>query len=197
MKPEITDRVTHLLASRSKQIRADWDYIPAAVLVPIFSKDNIPHLLLTKRSAKLRDHSGEVAFPGGRVDPEDQTPQVTALREAEEEIGLSRQDVRLLGEMDEFLTMSGYLITPVVGWIPYPYEFQINAHEIEYLIEVPIPIIDQPQALEVRQFQVLGRTRPVYFYHYGDRDPIWGVSGRIVNQFLSLVYPVIREALSL
>ncbi|MBX7222989.1 MAG: CoA pyrophosphatase [Blastocatellia bacterium] len=189
----LIERITQALQNRSKQIRADWDYIPAAVLVPLFYKAGIPHLLLTKRSAKLRDHKGEVAFPGGRTDPEDGSPQVTALREAEEEIGLQRDDVHLLGEMDPLMTSTGYFVTPVIGMIPHPYEFQLSSHEIEYLIEVPVPQIARPEALEIREFWFLGKARDVYFYHHSEKDPIWGVSGRIVHQFLSLVYPALQE----
>jgi 8-oxo-dGTP pyrophosphatase MutT (NUDIX family) len=155
-------------------------------------------LLQIRCSAPFADqavvHKGEVAFPGGRRDP-DETPVETALRETAEEIGLSRESVEILGALDTFNTNTGYQVTPIVGLIPYPAEFRVNPHEIERLIEVPLPVIARPEAREVREFEVMGRMRPIFFYHYADRDPIWGASGYIVHRFLLTVYPLLMDDL--
>jgi len=170
---------------------AGGDDVQAAVLVPLFFKQGIPHLLLTKRASHLRRHRGEVAFPGGRRDPQDTSPVMTALREAEEEIGLPAGQVLVIGLLETFATHTGFRITPVVGVIPYPIEFRLDDRETESLIEVPLPVIARTEAREVRQFIVNHRLRNVYFFHHADRDPIWGASGYIVQQFLDVVYPLV------
>jgi 8-oxo-dGTP pyrophosphatase MutT (NUDIX family) len=167
------------------------DDVQAAVLVPLFFKQGIPHLLLTKRASHLRRHRGEVAFPGGRRDPQDTSPVMTALREAQEEIGLPAEQVLVIGLLETFATHTGFRITPVVGVIPYPIEFHLDDRETEALIEVPLPVIARTEAREVRQFIVNHRLRNVYFFHHADRDPIWGASGYIVQQFLDVVYPLV------
>lgn len=189
MNGELTRRVTQALAERSRQNYPSFDATPAAVLVPVFRKAGEWHLLLTKRSSTVRRHKGEIAFPGGRRDPEDADLVDTALRETEEEIGLRRGHVQILGELDAFPTGTGYYVTPFVGLIPHPYEFQISAVEIDRLIEVPLPVIARPEAFEQRAHP--NRSRPWYFYHYGPSDPIWGASGFIVHQFLAVVYPLL------
>lgn len=139
------------------------DDVQAAVLVPLFFKQGIPHLLLTKRASHLRRHRGEVAFPGGRRDPQDTSPVMTALREAQEEIGLPAEQVLVIGLLETFATHTGFRITPVVGVIPYPIEFHLDDRETESLIEVPLPVIARTEAREVRQFIVNHRLRNVYF----------------------------------
>ncbi|QUW02364.1 CoA pyrophosphatase [Chloracidobacterium validum] len=185
---------------RAAQVLRRWDagYAPAngddaqaAVLVPLFFKHGMPHLLLTKRASHLRRHRGEVAFPGGRRDPHDTSPVMTALREAHEEIGLPAEQVLVIGLLDPFETNTGFQITPVVGIIPYPIAFQLDHSETECLIEVPLPVIARTEARETRQFLVNNRLRSVYFFHYAERDPIWGASGYIVQRFLDVVYPLV------
>ncbi|MGQ9895975.1 MAG: CoA pyrophosphatase [Acidobacteriota bacterium] len=185
---------------QAAQVLQRWDvgYLPtggddvqAAVLVPLFFKQGIPHLLLTKRASHLRRHRGEVAFPGGRRDPQDTSPVMTALREAQEEIGLPEEQVMVIGLLETFTTHTGFQVTPVVGVIPYPTEFRLDTRETEALIEVSLPIIARTEAREVRQFIVNQRPRNVYFFHHADSDPIWGASGYIVQQFLDVVYPLV------
>ena len=168
----------------------------AAVLVPLFFKQGIPYLLLTKRAAHLRRHPGEIAFPGGRRDPHDTSPAATALREAQEEIGLPPEHVVVLGLLETFETNTGFQVTPVVGLIPYPVAFRLDRRETERLIEVPLPVLARAEAREVRQYIVNGRPRSVYFFHYADTDPIWGASGYIVQRFLDVVYPLVLADLA-
>ena len=103
---------------------------PAAVLMPLLRQDSAWHILLTRRRDDLPEHSGQVAFPGGRADEGDATPEDTALRESREEIGLQPQDVVLLGRLQNYLTITNYLVTPVVGIIPWPYPLKLEAQEV-------------------------------------------------------------------
>src|SRR5262249_46473731 len=143
-------QLEELLKSRSKNIIADWDLKPSSVLVPLFVKDDEHYLLFTKRNENLRQHPGQIAFPGGRRDEADASLWETALRETEEEIGLKREYVKFLGELDDMITSTQYRITPFVASIPYPYEFVVNHAEIERIIEVPIKLLMNPDILEIR-----------------------------------------------
>jgi 8-oxo-dGTP pyrophosphatase MutT (NUDIX family) len=125
--------------SADKPIAAD-EPIPAAVLVPLFvAADEQPHVVLTRRRADLRRHAGEISFPGGRRDPEDADLSETALREAQEEIGLPREDVRLIGTLDPTPTwVTNYVIHPFVGTIPAGRVWQISPREVDEVLELPL-----------------------------------------------------------
>lgn len=191
---EFVERARRALGGFVAEFTPTETVAQASVLVPIFFKSGIPYLLLTKRSSHLRKHRGEVAFPGGRRDP-DETPVETALRETAEEIGLAPEGIEILGALDTFHTNTGYQVTPIVGLIPYPVTFRVNPHEIERLIEVPLPVIARPEAREVREIEVFGTIRRLFFFHYADADPIWGASGYIVHRFLQTVYPLLTDDL--
>src|SRR4051812_26387792 len=117
---------------------------PAAVLVPIIERQDGPSLLLTQRSGRLRNHSGQIAFPGGRIDPGDAGPLDAALREAEEEIGLSRESIRPVGYSDLYLTTSGYRICPVVALVDAGHELRLNPDEVEDTFECPLSFVMDP-----------------------------------------------------
>jgi 8-oxo-dGTP pyrophosphatase MutT (NUDIX family) len=193
---KVKDQVRRALSVHSTEFTESESGSPAAVLVPLFLKEQSPHLLLTKRSAELRNHRGEVAFPGGRRDHDDASPVETALRESKEEVGLHPDAVEVLGALDTFKTGTGFRVTPIVGVIPYPYSFTVNPHEIAQLIEVPLPVIARPEAREVRDMSFRGRSHAVHFFHYAERDPIWGASGYIVHRFLEVVYPLLSPGAS-
>jgi 8-oxo-dGTP pyrophosphatase MutT (NUDIX family) len=176
-----------LLRERNKGLIADWDLKPAAVLVPIFLKEGEYHFLFTRRNDNLRQHPGQISFPGGRQDPTDKSLLETALREAEEEIGLQPKDVSILGELDDMMTSTQYRITPFVCKIPYPYDFVVNKDEIAYLIEVPIAKFLNPEIKEIKQFTVFkNNVIDVYYYHIGP-EPVWGATARIVRHFLEIL----------
>jgi 8-oxo-dGTP pyrophosphatase MutT (NUDIX family) len=183
--------ISQLLRGRSKGLIADWDIKPAAVLVPLFWKDGEYHLLLTKRTAHLRQHPGQISFPGGRRDPEDQDLLTTALRETEEEIGLDRQAVQILGELDDMMTSTQYRITPFVGVIPHPYEYRVNTVEIDRLLEVPLTSFKDPSRLEVRYREFMRERVAVYYYNIG-QDTVWGATARIVRNFLEVIAPALQ-----
>ncbi|HXV63125.1 MAG TPA: CoA pyrophosphatase [Vicinamibacteria bacterium] len=182
---ELIASVRRRLSARSPK-RLESRLRPAAVLVPIIVSPEGCRLLFTRRASNLRRQPGEIAFPGGAVDPGDATPLETALRESREEIGLAPHDVTLLGEMDERDTVTGFCITPFVGAVEGPYRFRPN-HEVDVLFEVPIEALRSPAALRVEQRKLGdGRRREIYHYRYGAHD-IWGITGRLVADFLTLV----------
>ena len=116
--------------------------ISAAVLVPLFYKEDEYNLLLTERTDTVRDHKGQISFPGGARELADLTLLDTALRESKEEIGLDAGAVEVLGELDETLTLhTNYLVSPFVGVIPWPYQFKIDPKEVKQIIEVPLPAL--------------------------------------------------------
>ena len=119
-----TAQLGEALARRPSTAQAEWEARPAAVLVPLLQAEGEWRLLLTQRTHTVESHKGQVAFPGGRVDPEDESRVATALRETEEEIGLPRDRVRVLGQLDELLTVTQYRVTPVVGVVPWPWDWR-------------------------------------------------------------------------
>jgi 8-oxo-dGTP pyrophosphatase MutT (NUDIX family) len=160
----------------------------AAVLIPLFRAGSEYRILFTKRTDSVEAHKGQISFPGGRVEEEDGSPLETALREAEEEIGLSRKDVTVLGRMDDARTVSSnYIVHPFVGLIPYPYEFKINTREVKEILEAPFELFlsgdsageDTPVAYE-------GGTYHGVAYRYRG-EVIWGATARITRNLVSLV----------
>jgi 8-oxo-dGTP pyrophosphatase MutT (NUDIX family) len=157
----------------------------AAVLLPLFEQDGEVSLTLIRRATTLRSHSGEIAFPGGSVDATDTSPIMTALREAQEEIGLDPARVEVLGVLPPvFTVVSNFLITPVVAFLPHGLgTLQLQASEVQEVIFVPVHALNDPAILHTERWKRDNRTRLVYFYDYGSYR-IWGATGRMLNQFL-------------
>lgn len=152
----------------------------AAVLIPITDRAE-PGVILTQRPQWLRAHAGQVAFPGGKVDAGDQNEIDAALREAEEELGLSRRDVQVVGATDPYLSGSGYHITPVLGLIPPDLPFDPNGDEVEAWFEVPMAELFDIARYARHEVEWGGRPRTYFEWHWQDRR-IWGVTaGIIVN----------------
>ncbi|MBI4294737.1 MAG: CoA pyrophosphatase [Chloroflexi bacterium] len=165
--------------------------MPAAVLLPLFDKEGHYHLLLTKRTQHLAHHKGQICFPGGACQPEDQAPLTTALREAAEELGLLASDVEVLGRLDDTSTLSSnFLITPFVGVIPYPYRFLVNGDEIEELIEIPLIALLSSTSFYEGSAE---SSTPGPCYRYGGHV-IWGATARILGQFLGLLPEYYHDA---
>jgi len=131
------DRIGRILQTRAPGFLSGDYTKPAAVLVPIQEREDGEHLVLTLRTELLNSHRGQVAFPGGQIDPRDAGPLAAALRESEEEIGLAPADVRVLGQLDQVTAAANYLVTPFVGFIPHPYEFRLNELETAAVFSVP------------------------------------------------------------
>ena len=155
---------------------------PAAVLVPLINREDGLTVLFTERSRDLPDHPGQISFPGGRVEPGDADTGIAALREAEEEVGLKRERVTLLGRLEPYETVTGYRVTPVVGWVEPPFEIRADPVEVADVFEVPLAFLLEP-ANHQRHFRMVGNTRRDYYaIPYGDRY-IWGATAAMLLIF--------------
>ncbi|MFO1324217.1 MAG: CoA pyrophosphatase [Burkholderiales bacterium] len=152
---------------------------PAAVLVPVVNRAGGLTMLLTQRSADLPDHPGQISFPGGRVEPHDATLADAALREAAEEVGLPSARVDVLGELAPYETVSGYRVTPIVGWIEPPFAITPDPVEVADVFEVPLAFLLDP-ANQQRHFRMLGELRRDFWaIPYGNRY-IWGATAAML-----------------
>lgn len=147
----------------------------AAVMVPIVSRPDALHVLLTQRTAHLSDHAGQISFPGGRVDAGDAGREDTALRETEEEIGLARSRITLLGRLPEYEIPSGFRITPVVGWIEPPFDLVLDPFEVASAFEAPLSHFLDLQRYERREYHFKGRHRHYMAIPFEGRY-IWGAT---------------------
>ena len=153
----------------------------AAVLVPLVKRETELTVLLTQRTQHLTDHAGQVAFPGGRIEPSDRDPVHAALREAEEEVGLPADHVSVIGRLDTYITGTGYEITPVVGLVRSPYPVRPDPGEVADVFEVPLAFILDPVNHERHSREFKGRVRSFFVLPYPGRY-IWGATaGMLVN----------------
>ncbi|ACJ00775.1 CoA pyrophosphatase [Rhodospirillum centenum] len=153
----------------------------AAVLVPLIDRDAGVTVLLTQRTAHLAAHAGQISFPGGGVEPADTGPEDTALRETEEEVGLPRTKVDLIGRLDTYVTRTGFRVTPVVGIIRPPFTLNAQPDEVADVFEVPLAFILGPGGRERRSAELRGTLRHFWVVPYQDRF-IWGATaGMLVN----------------
>ena len=154
---------------------------PAAVLIPIVDREAGLSLLFTRRAIHLKDHSGQVSFPGGRVAAADASPGATALREAREEIGLAPERVELLGRLPEYHTRTGFRITPVVGIVTPPFELRPDANEVEEIFGVPLEFLLDLANHQRQSREWQGELRWFFTMDYGGHT-IWGATaGMLVN----------------
>lgn len=153
---------------------------PAAVLVPIVLHGASPTLLLTQRSDHLKDHAGQISFPGGRVESSDRTAVETALREAEEEIGLGRDRVEVLGFLPEYRTVTGFSVIPVVGFVRPPFVLSPDPFEVAEIFEVPLAFLLDPENHKRHSLNYRGRWRSFYAMPYGERY-IWGATAGMIR----------------
>lgn len=189
----LIDRIRDALGVpvEAETLRGDWDFLdgtprlasdftPAAVLIPIITRAE-PTVMLTRRTDTLRRHAGQVAFPGGRADPDDDGPIHTALREAHEEVALSPDDVQVIGTIDRYETGTGYSITPVVGLVPPDLPLVPCEAEVAALFEVPLAHLLDPANHQLLSGEWRGRQRIYYAIDWGTHH-IWGATaGIIVN----------------
>ncbi|MFC1970452.1 NUDIX hydrolase [Chloroflexota bacterium] len=179
-----------LLSKRQKRYIIDASRVPSATLLPIYKKQGQYHILFIKRTETVKEHKGQISFPGGTREEGDRTLLDTALRECTEEIGLRIEDVDLLGELDdEVTTTSNYIVSPFVAAIPWPYRFKINPEEVDEIIEIPIPgLLDKHSCYPDIEY-LDGKRFDSYTYRYKGRI-IWGATARILNRFLDIFYQV-------
>ena len=153
--------------------------MPAAVLVPLIDHPDRLTVLFTQRANTLPDHPGQISFPGGRQEPQDEGARDAALREAQEEIGLDGTRVAVLGELDPYETVTGYRVIPVVGWVTPPIEVTIDPMEVAEVFEVPFAHFQEPANFHLRSRLVNGLERRYYEVPYGDYY-IWGATAAML-----------------
>ncbi|NQU60797.1 MAG: CoA pyrophosphatase [Rhodospirillales bacterium] len=178
---------------RSSPNRGDHDLNPgmktspdlteAAVLVALVNRAAGITVLFTQRTDHLLTHAGQISFPGGHMETGDGSPQETALRETEEEVGLHRRHVEIIGRLDEYVTRTGFSITPVVGIVTPPFDISPDAHEVEEVFEVPLAFLLDPANHERHSREFEGRKREFYAMPYMDYY-IWGATaGMLINLY--------------
>jgi len=151
---------------------------PAAVLVPVVDRPE-PGVILTVRTRNVRTHAGQIAFPGGRIDPDDEGPVAAALREAEEEIGLPRAEVEVIGVADEYRTITGFQVTPVLGVVPPDLPLSPHPGEVAAIFEAPLDYLLRPEHQIVRTVQWQGSDRSYYEIDWEGRR-IWGATAAMI-----------------
>jgi 8-oxo-dGTP pyrophosphatase MutT (NUDIX family) len=186
MASYITTRVIEALSSHCPKSVSVTGLRPAAVIVPIQDVDGEHYLTLIERAATPGPHAGEIAFPGGNITGEDQDALHAALRELEEEIGVSRETVQTIGQLDQVVVAFRYLVTPFVGMLVSPVNFRPRVEEVSAVLSVPVSAL-----LEQDCFSAVPRTdgHPGVIYHYRYQSfDIWGATARILKQFLEVGY---------
>jgi 8-oxo-dGTP pyrophosphatase MutT (NUDIX family) len=194
-RPEALEaHIRQVLAARPPEARA----LPrggrrAAVLVPLVHAEGGAALVLTKRTDSVEHHKGQISFPGGGVE-DGETPLEAALRETHEEIGIPPREVRVLGELDdEEAAVSGFVLTPFVGVVPYPNRLRLSPREVRAVLVVALRTLLDPRNVRTEVWERRGEPFVMYFYQAGD-EVIWGATARIIARFLERVFGVpLRE----
>lgn len=175
--------------------RAEAVPCAAAVLVPLVERGGSPRVLLTRRSARLAHHAGQISFPGGRAEPEDLDAVATALRETREEIGLAPELVQPLGQLDLYVTRTGFAVTPVVGWVEGRFaleELVLDRREVDEAFEVPLDFFLDPANRQRHARRYAGGLRHFYVYPYGDYY-IWGATAGMLSNLAEVLAAELPE----
>lgn len=162
---------------------ASDELVPAAVLVPLVQRDDGLTVLLTQRTAHLSHHGGQISFPGGRMEPEDADPTAAALRETREEIGLPSEKIDVLGRLDDYVTVTGFKVVPVVGMVQPPFTLAPDSFEVQDVFEVPLSfVLDPGNHQRHSRVTPAGETRHFYAIPFGERY-IWGATAAMLINF--------------
>jgi 8-oxo-dGTP pyrophosphatase MutT (NUDIX family) len=189
----VDEKLKELLSRRPKNRITDDRLIPSAVLLPIYYKEGEVNILFTRRTDNVSVHKRQISFPGGAHQEGDKSLLDTALRESAEEIGLAPERVKVLGELDDTVTLgTNYIVSPFVGLIPWPYDFKVDGWETDEIIEAPLPALLDEESWHHKTEVAAGRRVKAYFYHYRD-DVIWGATARILHQFLDIFTQVVKS----
>jgi 8-oxo-dGTP pyrophosphatase MutT (NUDIX family) len=187
---KMRDKLSHLTRDPRMEWRSrvdlsdsEFELSESAVLIPMTERDGELHIVFTERSHEMSTHSGEVSFPGGRREAEDNSLVETALREAYEEIALVPSDVEVYGALTQIPTVTGFRITAFVGEFDSPYEFIENPREIHQMFEAPLSVLIAPKTHRLEDREWNGQTFPVHFFDY-DGHTIWGATGFLLFQLL-------------
>lgn len=157
----------------------------AAVLIPLILVDSSWHIIYTRRADSVEHHKGQVSFPGGATDPGDDSPEATALREADEEIGIRPQDVRILGRLGEMVTISNFVVTPVVGVVPWPYAFKVHTVEVGRVFTIPLTWLATRENWQEFVRTETGHAIISYFPY--DSELLWGATARMTVNFIQAI----------
>ena len=177
------ERIRNNLVTEPQASSVSKNLTVAAVLFPLLFKENELHVLFTKRTQTVKVHKGQISFPGGVHDPHDESLLATALREAQEEIGLKPEDVEILGELDPIATVTtGFQVHAFVGLIPYSYGFKPNLREVAEILTVPLHFLADDKHWSRRSYQTGDQAFEAYFVFY-DNYRIWGATARILKIF--------------
>lgn len=180
------EKLERLLEARAADVMTTQGLRPAAVLIPLVRSGNGWSLLFQRRSDDLPVHKGQVAFPGGGLEP-GESPEDAAVRETEEETGVPAASVRLIGRLDELVTRTGYVVTPFVGVILEPVRYIAQHGEVTDIFEVPVSRFLEPDNPTIRWVEFRGEHYPAYSWKGGPHE-IWGLTGRILKSFIDLVW---------
>ena len=165
---------------------------PASVLIPVIGRPGHPTVLLTRRSDALSHHAGQVSFPGGRVEETDIDIVDTALRETEEEIGLNRRHVEIIGKLDDYVTRTGFSVTPVVGLVTPPFDLNINSVEVADIFEVPMSFVLDRKNHERQSKEWENKMRHFYVLPHPDFY-IWGATAGMLVHFANMMLAVLES----
>lgn len=160
----------------------------AAVLVPVIMRESGLTMLLTQRTAHLRDHAGQVSFPGGRCEPDDANPEATALREAHEEVGLDAQQIEVIGRLPEYRTGTGFSVIPVVGLVRTPLNLKLDDFEVAEVFEPPLDFLLDPRNHQRHQFEVRGAMREYWAMPWRGYY-IWGATAGMLVSLHRFLFP--------
>jgi 8-oxo-dGTP pyrophosphatase MutT (NUDIX family) len=164
-------------------------YRAAAVLIPLVCFDNRWHLLYTRRTDLVQDHKGQVSFPGGAVEENDNSREETALREVYEEIGVRANEIRILGRLAEMQTITGYMITPVVGYMNWPLKLRLSHAEVSRAFIVPLDwLANRANHTETEMVLPDGRREKVVHFDLFEGEKIWGATARLTLNFLNTIF---------
>ncbi len=169
------------------EISVEQPLTPAAVLIPLVLRETGLTVLLTQRTAHLRDHAGQISFPGGRCEESDRTPQAAALREAQEEVGLEPAQVELLGELPQYSTATGFTITPVVGLVRPPLNLKLDDFEVADVFEVPFEFLMDTRNHQRHQVEFQGALRAYYAMPW-EGYFIWGATAGMLVSLQRFLY---------
>lgn len=183
------DNFTEVSHSLQRDFHFSIPAKPAAVLAPLLKVDKEWSLLFIRRTENLEEHSGQVAFPGGHIDPSDSSPADTCIRETKEEIGVHPDHIQLVGRLPSLLTVTNFHITPFVGLIPYPYPFEPHPHEVSRIFTIPLLWLADSNNYDYQTRTLpppVGEVRTIYYRTYNG-ELLWGATAQIVHDLLSIL----------
>lgn len=183
---EFKESMRRILNDRVRSKDDDPALTCAAVLVPMLFRDGEWHVVLTQRTHHVEHHKGQISFPGGACEAEDADLEATALRETFEEIGIPPDSVEVLGVLDDFRTITSFVVTPFVAVIRQPLDYRVEEREVESVLEVPLSFLLDPKSSRVEPREHEGRLFQVLFWDYGAYT-IWGATAQILKGLLDLI----------